>query len=82
LVFVDAVIPGRVPPFEEVESEVTKAWHDDQEAQAWAKAFESMRARYTVLLPSVPDDIRTTSAKSVAPDLNPAASDLLSGGLQ
>jgi hypothetical protein len=82
LVFVDAVIPGRVPPFEEVESNVTKAWHDEQEAQAWEKAYGSMRARYTVLLPSVPDDIMTTSAKSVAPDLSPAASDLQSGGLQ
>jgi peptidyl-prolyl cis-trans isomerase C len=82
LVFVDAVIPGRVPPFEEVESDVKKAWHDEQETQAWEKAYESMRTRYTVLLPSVPDDIRTTSSKSVAPDLSPAASDLLSGGLQ
>lgn len=82
LVFVDAVIPGRVPPFEEVESNVTKAWHDEQEAQARDQAYESMRARYTVLLPSVPDDTRTISSRPVAPDLSPAASDLLSGGLQ
>jgi hypothetical protein len=82
LVFVDAVIPGHVPPFEEVESDVKKAWHDDQEAQAWEKAYEGMRARYTVLLPSVPDDLRATSSKSVAADLSPAGSDLLSGGLQ
>jgi hypothetical protein len=81
-VFVDAVIPGRVPPFEEVESDVKKTWHDDQETQAWEKAYEGMRARYTVLLPSVPDDMRALSSKSAVPDLSPAASDLLSGGLQ
>ena len=55
LVFVDTVIPGRIPAFEEVESEVKTAWLSDQKAQAWQKAYQEMRAKYTVLLPAPPD---------------------------
>jgi len=55
LVFVDTVIPGRIPPFEEVESEVKTAWLGEQKAQAWQKAYQTMRAKYTVLLPAPPD---------------------------
>ena len=55
LVFVDTVIPGRIPAFEEVESEVKIAWLGDQKAQAWQKAYKEMRAKYTVLLPAPPD---------------------------
>jgi parvulin-like peptidyl-prolyl isomerase len=54
LVFVDTVIPGRVPAFEEVESEVKTAWLAEQKAQAWEKAYKEMRAKYTVLLPAPP----------------------------
>ena len=46
LVFVDAVIPGRVPAFEEVESEVKTAWLGEQKAQAWQKAYQSLRSNY------------------------------------
>jgi len=54
LVFVDAVIPGRVPAFEEIEPDVKTAWLAEQKALAWKKAYKEMRARYTVLLPAAP----------------------------
>lgn len=55
LVFVDTVIPGRVPNFEEIEPDVKTAWLGEQKAQAWQKAYKEMRAKYTVLLPAPPD---------------------------
>jgi peptidyl-prolyl cis-trans isomerase C len=51
-VFVDTLISGRVPVFEEVEADVKKAWLAEQKAQAWQKAYQGMRAKYTVLLPA------------------------------
>jgi len=55
LVFVDTVVPGRVPAFEEVEPDVKTAWLGDQKERAWSKAYREMRAKYTVLLPAPPD---------------------------
>lgn len=55
LVFVDTVVPGRVPDFEEVIPDVKTAWLADQKALAWDKAYQAMRAKYTVLLPAPPD---------------------------
>src|SRR5262249_23316528 len=52
LVFVDTLIPGRVPVFEEVEADAKKAWLAEQKAQAWEKAYLDMRAKYTVRLPA------------------------------
>ena len=52
LVFVDSVVPGRVPVFEEVEPDVKTAWLADQKQHAWQKAYEQMRAKYTAQLPS------------------------------
>ena len=66
LVFVDTVIPGRVPAFEEVESEVKTAWLGEQKAQTWQKAYQTMRAKYTVLLPAPPDK-QTASAPAPPP---------------
>lgn len=54
LVFVDTVVPGRVPAFEEIEAEVRQAWLAEQKAQAWRKAYQDLRAKYTVLLPGPP----------------------------
>ena len=51
LVFVDTVIPGRIPAFEEIEPDVKTAWLAEQKRQAWEKAYAEMRAKYTVLLP-------------------------------
>ncbi|HVO24076.1 MAG TPA: peptidylprolyl isomerase [Candidatus Margulisiibacteriota bacterium] len=55
LVFVDSLIPGRIPAFEEVEEDVKTAWLGDQKQQAWRQAYDAMRAKYTVLLPAPPD---------------------------
>lgn len=52
LVFVDTLIPGRAPAFEEVEADVKSAWLAEQKAQAWQKAYRDMRAKYIVLLPA------------------------------
>lgn len=61
LVFVDAVVPGRVPAIEEVEPEVKTAWLGDQKQDAWRKAYEAMRAKYTVLLPAPPEESSGTA---------------------
>jgi hypothetical protein len=52
LVFVDSLIPGRTPDFEEIQPDVKNAWLADQKEQAWRKAYDEMRAKYTVLLPA------------------------------
>jgi len=55
LVFVDSIVPGREPEFEEVEPDVKTAWLGEQKALAWRKAYDAMRAKYTVLLPKAPE---------------------------
>jgi peptidyl-prolyl cis-trans isomerase C len=65
LVYVDSVIPGRVPAFEEVEPDVKTAWLGDQKQRAWHDAYQKMRAKYAVLLPAPPDQ------KSPAPPTPP-----------
>ena len=55
LVFVDTLVPGRVPSFEEIEGNVKTAWLSEQKETAWGKAYKDMRAKYTVLLPAPPD---------------------------
>ncbi len=54
LAFVDSVIPGRIPAFEEMEPDVKTAWLSEQKQQAWQKAYAEMRAKYMVLLPAPP----------------------------
>jgi peptidyl-prolyl cis-trans isomerase C len=61
LVFVDTLIPGRVPAFEEVEADVKTAWLGEQKALAWDKAYKGMRARYSVLLPAPPESSAASS---------------------
>jgi len=70
LVFVDTVIPGRVPAFEEIEADVKTAWLTEQKAQAWVKAYKEMRAKYTVLLPAPPKS--APAAVSAKPETRPA----------
>jgi len=55
LVYVDTIIPGRIPAFEEIETDVKTAWLGEQKQQAWQKAYQEMRAKYTVLLPAPSD---------------------------
>ena len=52
LVFVDSLMPGRVPEFVEVESEVKSEWIKDQRAEFKRKAYEAMKARYEIVLPT------------------------------
>ncbi|HOM15138.1 MAG TPA: peptidyl-prolyl cis-trans isomerase [Rubrivivax sp.] len=54
LVYVDTVVPGRAPAFEEIEAEVRQAWLAEQKAQASQAAYQEMRAKYTVWLPAAP----------------------------
>jgi hypothetical protein len=61
LVFVDTVVPGRIPALEEIESDVKTAWLGEQKATAWQKAYAEMRAKYTVLVPG-PSDKEATQA--------------------
>jgi parvulin-like peptidyl-prolyl isomerase len=56
LVFVDTVIPRRVPEFEEIEGDVKTAWLAEQKVVAWDKAYQEMRAKYKVLLPRPPEE--------------------------
>jgi peptidyl-prolyl cis-trans isomerase C len=65
LVFVDTVIPGRSPAFEEIEGDVKTAWLGEQKSLAWEKAYKEMRAKYTVLLPAPPD--KTVARATTAP---------------
>ena len=62
LVFVDTLIPGRVPAFEEIEPDVKTAWLAEQKALAWDKAYKDMRAKYVVLLPAPPDKQMASTA--------------------
>jgi peptidyl-prolyl cis-trans isomerase C len=62
LVFVDTVIPGRVPAFEEAEADVKKAWLAEQKVLAWEKAYRDMRAKYTVPLPAPPANASVPAA--------------------
>lgn len=73
LVFVDTAIPGRIPAFEEVEPDVKTAWLNEQKAAAWKKAYEDMRAKYTVLLPVPPASASSGTSPASAPATQPAA---------
>jgi peptidyl-prolyl cis-trans isomerase C len=75
LVFVDSLIPGRVPAFEEVEPDVKTAWLGIQKAEAWRKAYEELRGKYTVLLPLPPEDADSPEARLARPLDAPARDD-------
>ena len=67
LVFIDVLIPGRVPAFEEVEDDVKQAWFAAQKALAWEKAYKEMRVKYTVQLPTAAADASATGDASRLP---------------
>lgn len=73
VVFVDTLVPGRAPAFEEVEADVRAAWLAEQKATAWSKAYKEMRAKYTVLLPAVPESASESPA-AAPPSAGSAAS--------
>jgi peptidyl-prolyl cis-trans isomerase C len=52
LVRVEALTPGRLPAFNEVDrAEIQSAWLDSRRAESKRKAFEAMRGKYKVVLP-------------------------------
>jgi peptidyl-prolyl cis-trans isomerase C len=53
LVFVDAAEPGRVPAFEEIQPDIKSAWLEQKQREFKEAAFAAMRARYTVVVPSI-----------------------------
>ena len=55
LVYVDTLVPGRLPSFEEIEGNVKTAWLSEQKTTAWERAYKDMRAKYTVFIPAPPD---------------------------
>lgn len=66
LVFVDSFVPGRQPDFAEVVSEVNTAWLAQQKADAWRKAYDEMRGKYTVILPVLPESVDGMSAPAAS----------------
>jgi len=54
LVFLDSLTPARVSTFDEVQPDVKTAWLAARKAEAWDKAYKSMRAKYELLLPAPP----------------------------
>lgn len=55
LVHIYALTPSSVPKFEDVEPQVKNAWIDDQTRELKQKAFEELKAHYTVVLPPLDD---------------------------
>ncbi len=55
VVFVDASVPGSTPAFEEIAPKIKTAWLDEQGRELKRKAYEQMRARYTVVTPPLDD---------------------------
>ena len=52
LIWIEAMTPGRVPAFEEVESSQLKSeWLSDQHAESKRQSFEEMKQHYEVVLP-------------------------------
>ena len=70
LVFVDSFVPGRAPAFAEVEADVKTAWLGEMKAEGWRKAYDAMRAKYTVSLPEIPESARFAQP-SLPPDGKP-----------
>lgn len=60
LVFVDSYDAGGAPDFKEIEPAIKKAWEIEQRQAAWRKAYEAMRAKYTVTMPAMPAGVGAT----------------------
>jgi len=71
LVWVDSTTPARVPPFEEVESDVKTGWIEDQRAAIRQRAYDAMRARYEVVLPKHLSEVDLAALPSM--DVRPLA---------
>ncbi|WP_083222372.1 peptidyl-prolyl cis-trans isomerase [Ensifer sp. LC163] len=59
LVWIDAIEPGRIPTFAEVEPAVRAGWIDDQYREIKRTALDEMRSRYVVTVPEItPGDLQ------------------------
>jgi peptidyl-prolyl cis-trans isomerase C len=68
LVWIESIVAGRIPAFEEVEPDVKTAWLADQKAIAWREAYAAMRAKYEVVVPQPPAETaesKTGASKQV-----------------
>ena len=52
VVFVESLTPERIPAYEEVEADVKAAWLEDRRDEVKGRMYETMRARYEVVLPA------------------------------
>jgi peptidyl-prolyl cis-trans isomerase C len=77
LVWIDEIVHGRVPDLSEVEPDVKAGWLQDQQDEVRRKAFEAMRARYTVVLP--PLDTAPVSSSPDAAAFNAAQAAMMRG---
>lgn len=62
LVFVDSLIPSRIPAFEEIEPDVKTAWLGTRKAEASEEAYKKMRSKYVLALPAPPEGAPTPGA--------------------
>jgi peptidyl-prolyl cis-trans isomerase C len=61
LVWIESIIPERLPAFEEVEDDVKEAWTADWRDEVKRKAYLTMRSQYDIVLPeSSPDAFAAT----------------------
>jgi peptidyl-prolyl cis-trans isomerase C len=51
LVFIDSMTPQHIPEFDAIEQEIKNAWIEEHREKTRASMYESMRARYEVMLP-------------------------------
>ncbi|WP_105101792.1 peptidyl-prolyl cis-trans isomerase [Microbulbifer pacificus] len=69
LVYIDSIVPSRIPEFEEVSAEIKADWFAHQRESFKRTAYELMRAKYEVVLP-VEENI-TASTQENAPGDKP-----------
>jgi hypothetical protein len=55
LIFVESLEPERIPAYDEVQDDVRTQWIGEQSERAKRRAYESMRAKYIVVLPEMPN---------------------------
>lgn len=71
LVFVEDITPGRVPAFEEIEPQVKREWIATRRAEAKQKMYETLRARYEVVVAATPPSGAAAAASSAASAVRP-----------
>lgn len=64
LVFIDATTPGSPPKFEDVAPQAKEAWLEEETRSLKRRAFEELKARYTVVLPPLDSPALTAPVKA------------------